>query len=200
MYSMMLTLTQAADEFSDIMPVFTQAWTMAWSDILSRFNEPGWDNSCRSHVLQMQAVIHARELFSGNKEVRYFTYNNRHVFAVRNNGLFKVKQLDENHCSSNAKTTAAVVFDSQAPLEGFAEFQRFTVGLLPKADWLDYIGIYLTFPNGFREKPNWVLDITSGKPVDIEALQNEFPEHISQPERRFKPKKQSEKRADGTGI
>jgi hypothetical protein len=147
----------------------------------------------------MQAVIHARELFNGSPDVAYFKINNRHVFTVRDNGLFKMKQFDENHCSCNYMTQAAIEFDSQAELPGFEDYQRFTVGFIPKADWTDYVGIYLAFPKALRQRPNWVLDIT-GTPVDIESLQEEFNEPISQPERRFKPRKQSEKRSGGFRV
>ena len=192
----MLTAKQSAQEFSGEIPIFRQAWEMAKDDILKRFNEPGWDDSCRSHVIQMQAVIHARELFYKSPGVRYFTINKRHVFSVRDSGLFRLKQLDENHCTSNYGTDAAKAFDSDSALPGFDEYQKFTVGFVPKPDWTGFVGIYLTFPKAFKEKPNWVLDIT-GEPVDIESLQEEFNESISQQERRrFKPRKQSEKRSD----
>ena len=196
----MLTSTQAAEEFSDVIPTFRRAWEMAWDDLMNRFNEPGWDNSTRSHVIQMQAVLHTRELFDGSPDVAYFTINNRHVFTVRDNGLFKLKQFDENHCSSNYSTRAARAFESQAQLRGLEDYQRFTIGFIPKPDWTERIGIYLAYPKALRKRPNWVLDITTGTPVDIESLQNEFDEPISQPERRFKPKKQSDKRTGRTGI
>jgi hypothetical protein len=197
---MMLTSMQAAEEFSDVIPVFSEAWKRAWTDILSKYNEPGWDNSCRSHVIQMQAVIHAREMFNGSPDVAYFRIDNRHVFTVRDNGLFKMKQFDENHVSSNYATVAAKVFDSQVQLLGLEDYQRFTVGFIPKPDWTSYVGIYLTFPKALRKKPNWALDITTGTAEDIESLQEQFDEPISQPERRFKPRKQSEKRAEGSGV
>ena len=185
---------QAAEEFSDVIPIFAQAWNMAWGDLMDRFNEPGWDNSTRSHVIQMQAVSHARELFNGSPDVAYFTVNNRHVFQVRDNGLFKFKQLDQNHCSSNYPTPAAFEFENQGRLYGLEDCQRFTVGFIPNPDWTDYVGIYITFPKALRQAPNWVLDITSGVAIDIESLQEEFDERISQPERRFKPIKQPGKR------
>jgi hypothetical protein len=197
---MALTATQAAEEFADVIPVFRRAWEMAWADNMNRFNEPGWDNSCRSHVIQMQAVIHTRELFDSSPDVAYHKINNRHVFTVRDNGLFKLKQFDENHCSSNFSTKAAREFESQIRLDGFEEYQRFTIGFIPKPDWTGYVGIYLAYPKALRKRPNWVLDITSGTAVDIESLQNEFDEPISQPERRFKPKKQSDRRTGRTGI
>lgn len=38
-FSTMLTSIQAAEEFSDVIPVFKQAWEMAWGDLMDRFNE-----------------------------------------------------------------------------------------------------------------------------------------------------------------
>jgi hypothetical protein len=199
-FSMSLTSMQAAEEFSDVIPIFSKAWNMAWIDLRDRFNEPGWDNSTRSHVMQMQAVNHARDLFNGSPDVAYFTFNNRHVFQVRDNGLFKLKQLDENHCSSNYSTLAARQFENQGQISGLEDCQRFTVGFIPNPDWTDYIGIYLTFPTKLGAKPNWVLDITNGVGVDIESLQQEFDERISQPERRFKPIQQPGKRKNAADI
>jgi hypothetical protein len=197
---MMLTSTEAAEEFSDVIPIFSRAWKMAWTDIVSKYNEPEWDNSCRSHVIQMQAVIHAREMFDGSADVAYLKIDNRHVFTVRDNGLFKLKQFDGNHASSNYMTVAARAFDSQVELMGFESYQRFAVGFIAKPDWTSYVGIYMTFPKALRKKPNWVLDITSGTAVDIEPVHEEFDEPISKPQRRFKPKKQSEKRADDAEL
>jgi len=196
----MLNSMGAAREFGDVIPLFREAWKLAWADIIGRFNEPGWDNRCRSQVIQMQAVIHARELLSGNPDVRHFMIDNRHVFSVRNCGLFRLKQLDENHCTSNYATSAARAFDGQSQLSGLEEYQRFTIGLMPNPDWTDYVGIYMTFPKALRQRPNWVLDIT-GTPIDVESLQDEFNESVSKPERRFKPlRKQSEERAANIGA
>jgi hypothetical protein len=197
----MLTSIQAAKEFEGVIPVFREAWRLAWVDILGKFNEPGWDNSCRSQVLQMQAVIHAKELFHGNSDVNHFKVEVRNLFLIREAGLFGLKQFDENHCTKNYATDGAKLFDSQSELPGLGDYQRYTVGILAQEDWTDYVGIYMACPRAIRQRPNWVLDIT-GEPVDIESLQSEFNESISQPtERRFKPlRKQSEERADDTGV
>ena len=195
----MRTSTQAAEEFKLEIPQFREASHLAWRDIVTKYNEPGWDNSCRSHVLQMQSVIHAQEIFHGNSDVEHFTIDNRHVFVVRKKGLFHFKQFDENHCTSNAKTPAAELFYSQSALPNLEDYQRFAVGLIAKPDWTEYVGIYMTYPRAFKKKPNWVLNIT-GTPVDIEFLQNEFNESVSKPERRFKPKTRPGKQADGTAV
>jgi hypothetical protein len=196
---MMLTSTQAAEEFKDEIPMFREASRRAWGDILSKYNEPGWDNSCRSHVLQMQSVLHAKEIFHSNAGVKHFTIDNRHVFIVREKGLFHFKQFDENHCTSNARTPAAELFYSQSELPQLEGCQRFAVGLIAKADWTGYVGIYMTYPKAFRKKPNWVLNIT-GTPVDIEALQDEFDESVSQPERRIKPRARPGRRAGDSAV
>jgi hypothetical protein len=195
----MLTSMQAAEQFEEFIPGLREAWKLAWADMLTKYNDPRWDDRVRSNVIQMQAVSHARELFQGNPRVRHDQIDGRHVFVILEKGLFRLKQLDENHCTSNYQTDAARRYDGTKSLPGFEGYQRLTVGLMPDTNWTNYVGVFMTFPNGFRKKPNWVLDIT-GVPVDIDALQTEFNESVSQPERRFKPRRKSEERADGTGV
>jgi hypothetical protein len=194
----MLTSLEAAEEFGDVIPGFSEAWALALADMFGIYNNPDWDNSVRSQVIQMQAVIHAKQLFAGNPDVQHFKFNNRNIFAVRESGVFMLKQLDENHCTSNYGTPSAKAFDGQEELSGMPEYQRFAIGPVPNLDFTEFVGVYMTSPKAYRQKPNWVLNITGGVPVDIEPLQTLFDEPVTKPSRRFKPlRKQSEKESDG---
>src|SRR5882672_189223 len=115
----MFTAVQAADEFSEIIPVFRDSWKLAWRDMLTKYNDPVWDNRCRSTVIQMQAVIHAGMATYDNQSVTRYVIDNRHVFVVEDRGLFHLKQLDDRHCSSNYRTRAAVAFLEQEEIPGF---------------------------------------------------------------------------------
>jgi hypothetical protein len=195
----MFTAVQAAEEFKDIIPVLRESWQRAWRDMLTRFNDPNWDGRCRSTVIQMQAVIHFRLATYDHHLVTPHIIDNRHVFVVNESGLFHFKQLDSGHCSKNIPTRAAMAFLEQDEIPGFESYSRFTVGLVPKPDWTDYVGIYMTFPKATGQN-NWVLDITKTA-VDIDTLQNEFDESVSQPPRRFKPiRKPGEKRRGEAGA
>lgn len=195
----MLTAIQATEKFEAIIPVFRESWKLAWRDMVSTYNDPNWDNRCRSTVIQMQAVNHAKELTMDNPDINHLNFDSRHLFLFQDQWLFGLKQLDDRHCSKNFPTPAALAFAKQQELAGLEAYPRYTIGLLPNPDWTDYIGVFLTYPKATGQN-NWVLNIT-GAPVDIESLQSEFNEPISQPERRFRPiRRAGEERSGESGI
>lgn len=184
-----MTIEHAMEYLQPVLSIFTQAWRAAWDDMLNRYNDPDWDKRCRSTVLQMQAVIHAKRLCHGMPEVICLPFEQRSLFQYREVAIIQLKQLDEQMRARNYQTQTAKSFASQDELRGLSALPRLTIGLVPDAHWLSIAGIYVTFPHSISGN-NWVLDI-SGDPVDVNTTEFAFDEPGVAQTNRWQPKRTS---------
>jgi len=185
-----------------VIPPLRESWKRAWADITTDYNNPEHDNRCRSTILQMQAVIHAKRLTA--EFLDYRPIATRHLFVFPDVAVFRLKKLDQLHLSRNYPTRTSDAIYRQEGLPGLNDIPWLTGGLVPDEDWVEPVGTFITYPK-YSGANNWVIDITA-EPHDIEELQTTFHEEMETPDaesRRFRPKRTDQgKRADAddTGV
>jgi hypothetical protein len=191
-----MTSSGAINTLGPVIPSLRESWKRAWSDITGEYNNPEHDNRCRSTLLQMQAVIHAKRLTAEFLDYKYI--DTRHLFVLPEVAVFRLKKLDQHHLSKNYPTDTSNKIYRQQGLPGLDDIPWLTVGLVPDEDWVEPVGTFITYPK-YSGANNWVLDI-SGEPQDIEDLQTTFYQDIEATDaqsRRFRPKRtDTEKRAE----
>ena len=198
----LMTSTKAIERLAPVIPLMRESWKRAWGDITGEYNNAEHDNRCRTTILQMQAVIHAKRLTA--EYLDYKCVETRHLFILPGVAVLRLKKLDQEHLSRNYPTKTSERIYRQQGIPGLEDMPWLTVGLVPNEDWVDYAGIFITYPK-WSGANNWVISIT-GEPQDIDQLQTTFYEEIetsnAQP-RRFKPKRTDQERrtdADESGV
>lgn len=90
-----MTSDTASEKLKSVLPLYRHAWELAFNDILTTYNNPGWNNGCRSHVLQMQAVVRAKEALFGASGVKHMVVDKRDLWEINKFCIIRLKQLDE---------------------------------------------------------------------------------------------------------
>jgi hypothetical protein len=193
-----MTSPEAIEQLRPVFPPLRESWQRAWADLTGKYNNPEHDNRCRSTILQMHAVIHAKRLTA--EFLDYTPIETRHLFVLPDVAVFRLKKLDQQHLSRNYPTETSNKIYRQQGLPGLDDLPWFTVGIVPNEDWVDYAGIFIAYPK-WSGANNWVIDIT-GEPHDIDELQTTFHEDFEATDgesRRFKPKRTDQQRRTDAG-
>ena len=173
----------------NVLPVLSGSWAKAfWKVAYGEYFHPDHDSRCRSTLLQMQAVIHAKAPLMNDHGARYCCLCSQHVFTLPDIAHLVMKGLSSiSLCPSFSPTRRAKRFYSEAELPGLENLPRLICGLVPNHTWSEINGIYITSPRKEGSSINWVLDIYDAK-EHIDNLQFEL-EFESKPKKpRFRPK------------
>lgn len=163
-----MTEEEAQSKLKNIIPILRESWERAWADIQGRFFEPEHDLRCRSVILQMQAVIYAKNLLVHDQRIHYHSRHTQHIFKIPGTAYIVMKQLRPSLIPNFNRTKHATHFYSQGILKGLEDHPRLICGLVPNQDWTEIGGIFLTFPNREGLANNWELNISAGvEPVDV---------------------------------
>ena len=168
-----MTQSDAIIQVGNVLSVLSDSWRKGWNDTLGRFFEPEHDRRCRSCILQMQAVIHAKKPLMSDYGARLHSRHSQHIFTIPDIAHIVMKQLRAaDLCPNFSPTTHARQFYSQDDLPGLENSPRLICGPVLSHDWTALDGIYLTFPNKEGRANNWVLNISDhAAPVDNGQLQ-----------------------------
>ena len=163
-----MTEIEAQKKLGKEISILRESWKKAWQDIYGQFFHPEHDPRCRSVILQMQAVIHAKEPLIRDCGARYHLRHTQHIFEIPETAYIVMKQLRTNRNPIYNRTKHAAHFYSQTMLKGLQGHPRLICGFVPTVDWVEIAGIYLTFPNSEGLSNNWELDISAGvEPIDV---------------------------------
>jgi hypothetical protein len=169
-------------------PLFMESWMSAWDKATPLFY-PGYDTRAKTTVLQMHAVLEAKERVDGVKRIEYRATDSQHLFVVEDTAIIRLKKLDDRHRSRNYPTATSNRIYRQQGLPGFPELPWLTIGAVINTDWTEVTGVYMTFPNSPYAN-NWVMDVTTGQAKEIDLHETNFDDELdeSQPPI-FKPRR-----------
>jgi hypothetical protein len=185
-----MTSKDAIKNLDAFFPLFRKAYQDAWREVTTKRIEPEYDKRTCSALLHMHAVMCAKRLVSSNPNVIYECIQTRHLFLIKPElAIFRLKQLDEFHTSSNYPTDTSERIYRQQGIPGW-ELPWLTVGIIPNKDWTDFSGPFVTCPKN-ADHNNWVLSIANNGPaIDINNLQVDFDDAITVTKtKRFIPKR-----------
>ena len=168
----------ALTKLGKVLPVLSESWEKAWHDVdvSGRFYDEEHDRRCQSCILQMRAVIYAKELLKNAHGARYHSRQNQHIITIPSIAHVVLKQLSATClCPKFAPTSHARKFYSQDDLHGLEDLPRLACGPVINHDRTALVGVYLILPKKEGRANNWMLDISyTAASIDNKQLKLEF--------------------------